>query len=540
MPATNAGYMFTNFMKGYIDGSAQANAQRFERARGLMDIAAKQAEIIDSSDNAQARAYAHKILTDVMQQAEKELKPDQGFFGMIKQVMGKKGKKDAGYQDPHELYGFGQYGMQNAQTPMGGGPVTPTGQPQPPGVATATSPQPQGEQQKQPEMISQMMTPEQVAGGVPKDSGAAGGLATPPPEPLPEQGRQTMIPTLLPRDHPVGSVLPDQATGKGAEKVLVGPDQFDYRIDGVQVSPREYRRFVMGMAERNAGIDIHRKELEATSEQNLKNRTAVFEQDVKFNKQKADMLKNSPWYQGEIASGDPARIKAANDAIAQVENPDLKIPNLSYQIEQVVGPADPKTGQRMRKFMVIDRTTGLPTGKEAMPAIPDPPNADEAITLGLLKEGQAKDPNFTYNDAVLARGKMILDDARTAQKVKQLQLSNAGLENQLNQIKLKVAKLNDNPNRQWINGIYEDTMKVLLSAMKESGGEEDATQTAEAVFNGTIQQMARFGISFDEFLKVNGRDPAQLKEVIKQQYLNQKQASERTPGAGRAVTTGIQ
>jgi hypothetical protein len=164
------------------------------------------------------------------------------------------------------------------------------------------------------------------------------------------------------------------------------------------------------------------------------------------------------------------------------------------------------------------------------------PSGEELATLGLLKEGQAKNANFTYNDAVLARGKMILDDKRTQVRVEQLKLSNAGLENQLNQIKLKVAKLNDNPDRQWINGIYDDVSKLLLTAMKETSTEEDPKKLAEDVFKGTVQQLARYGISFEEFLKVNGRDPAQLIEIQKQQYLKEKSAG---GGAGKPVTKGF-
>jgi hypothetical protein len=72
--------------------------------------------------------------------------------------------------------------------------------------------------------------------------------------------------------------------------------------------------------------------------------------------------------------------------------------------------------------------------------------------------------------------------------------------------------------------------------MKETSTEEDPKKLAEDVFKGTVQQLARYGISFEEFLKVNGRDPAQLIEIQKQQYLKEKSAG---GGAGKPVTKGF-
>jgi hypothetical protein len=565
MPAASAPYLFTNFLKGYMDGTRQRSMDRFEKAKGLMDIAAKQAEIIDTSANPEARAYAHKIMTQAMKDADKSLKPEPGLFTWIGQAFGKKGK-DSDLQDPHDLYkDFMPYGAENKQIP-----VNPEQGGQTPGVSTATAPPPQAPPQASGAApagglqappggagaVPGMMTPNEAA-TVTRQTGqlVAPEVVTPdigtnigPPMgnradigPIPSApelpgARPAMMTVPFPRKAPIGSVVPEQATGKGAEKIMVAPDEFDYRVDGVQVSPREYRRYILGMAERTGEGTIREREREAERAGMMKSRAEMAKQDLELSKQKADNLRNSPWYQGEIASGDPSRVKMAQDAIAEMENPGLKIENATYQIEQIVGNPDPKTGQRMRSFVVIDKRTGLPTGKTAIPDMVETPSGEELATLGLLKEGQAKNANFTYNDAVLARGKMILDDKRTQVRVEQLKLSNAGLENQLNQIKLKVAKLNDNPDRQWINGIYDDVSKLLLTAMKETSTEEDPKKLAEDVFKGTVQQLARYGISFEEFLKVNGRDPAQLIEIQKQQYLKEKSAG---GGAGKPVTKGF-
>jgi hypothetical protein len=560
MPAASAPYLFTNFLKGYMDGTRQRSMDRFEKAKGLMDIAAKQAEIIDTSANPEARAYAHKIMTQAMKDADKSLKPEPGLFSWIGQAFGKKGK-DSDLQDPHELYkDFMPYGAENKQIPVnpepGPGVSTATAPPAgpagtPPGAPPAAPPTqasgapalggPVGlmtppEAATYTSKTGQLVAPESVnnnAAPAPSQGGTE--LAVPPAPELPGQ-RPAMMTVPFPRKAPIGSVAPEQATGKGAEKIMVAPDEFDYRVDGVQVSPREYRRYILGMAERTGEGSIREKEREAERAGLMKTRAEMAKQDLELSKQKAENVRNSPWFQGEMASGDPARVKAVQDAIAEMENPGLKIENASYQIEQIVGNPDPKTGQRMRSFVVIDKRTGLPTGKTAIPDMVETPSGEELATLGLLKEGQAKNPNFTYNEAVLARGKMILDDKRTQVRVEQLKLSNAGLENQLNQIKLKVAKLNDNPDRQWINGIYDDISKLLMQAMKEANTEGDPTKLAEEVYKGTVQQLARYGISFEEFLKVNGRDPAQLIETQKQQYLKEKSAG---GGAGKPVTKGF-
>jgi hypothetical protein len=517
MPEQNAGLLFTHFMKGYMDGSAQANAARLEKAKGLMEIAAKQAEIIDTATNPETRAAAHKIMLDIAGQAEKAMRPDPGFFGIIRQAFGK--NKDASLQDPHELYtkmglidpkAIAPYGTENKVT-IGG---TPQEQSQGPGVATATAQPPSA-----------------------PTGETAGQLPTIPVGPLPAPRPPLTVP--FPRKATPGAVAPEEATGQGPEKIQLGPDQYDYRIDGVQVSPREYRGYIVRMAEQKSQLNMRGKELEQSSAQALKDRALIQKQEAEFDNQKATALKNSEWYKGEIASGDPYRIKAANDQVAMIQNPGLKTDTPSNKIQEIVLPADPSTGQRKRRFMILG-PDGLPTGKLAMPDMDEPPSADEMETLGLLKEGQARNPNYTYQDAVLAKGKLILDDKRTAIKMKQLQLSNAALEQQLNELKLKAAKLQSDPNRTWINGMYEDISKLYLAAVKAEDSGASASEIADTVFKGTVQQLAAYGISFEEFLKVNGRDPAQLKEVIKQQYLKEKQAETGTTSGGKPVTKGIQ
>lgn len=544
--AAGAGLIFTHFMKGYMEGSAQANAARMEKAKGLMDIAAKQAEIIDTSTNPESRAYAHKILTDVMKEAEKAMKPDPGFFGMIRGAFGKKGK-NSDMQDPKDLYKdlLSPYGMESQPASVGGQPGEGGNQPAP-----TEGNQPASTQGNQPSgLASNFVEPgpgtpvskyamySNQPEGQPSQTNELS--AQKPPE-SPMQPRPTMD-VLMPRKTQVGSsaIAPEEVTGRGPEKVQVAPDQFDYRIDGVQVSPREYRGYIVRMAESNANLNARGKQLEQDRALALKDRSDQAAQEILINKQKADNLRKSQWYQGEITSGDPARVKLANDAVAVVENPELKIENPSYFIEQVVGSPDPKTGARKRSFQVIDKRTGMPTGRTAIPDVEEPPDADEFATLGLLKEGQAKDPNFTYHDAVLARGKQVLEDARVAQRVKQLTLGNAAMESQLKQIELKAKQRQSDPNRAWINGIYDDITKVLLASVKADDSIVSAQEAASTVFNGTIQMLSQYGISFEEFLKVNGRDPAQLKETIKKAYLDSKGATGGSTGGGKPVTRGF-
>lgn len=535
--------LFTNFLKGYMDGSRQANQDRMDKARGLMDIAAKQAEIIDTSPNPQARAYAHKTMMQVMQDAEKAIKPDPGFFGWVKGAFGKKGK-DGDLVDPIEQYGLSgiaPYGTESKEMPLSS-------------VANARQASADSTQQAlagaaittglaAPPTTAQ---PQQPPTSRPAETGAlAQGLAPVPTRELPAP-RPPTVAVQFPRRATIGAVPPTEATGKGPEKVQLGPDHYDYRIDGVQVSPREYRGYILRMAERTGDLGIRGRELEQTSAQALKDREAIQKQEQTFTAQKVENLKNSPWYQGEIASGNPERIRAANDALAMIQNPGLKIENPNYEIREVLLPPDQNTGMRRRRFQVVSKQTGLPTGQVAMPDMDEPLDAMGMTIKGLLDEGKTKDPNYTYDRAVGAYGKIILEDQRIAQRVKLMALKDDNLNRKLKEIELKVKEQQADPDRRWVAQAYEDVFRAVLgSARVEQETAASAGEVAEKVFEETAFIMQkRFGVSWEEFLRKNGRDPEALKEQIKQAYLNRLSARQQEGGAagaasGKTITSGL-
>lgn len=407
MPGANAPFLFSKFIEGYMGGSRQANQDRYERAHGLMDYAAQQAKIADSSENPQARALAYKSVKDLMGQANKLLKEDVGMWGMISKLFGKGGKDDL--QDPREQlaglgvapYGYENKSIQHPGTPQGAQAEQPkiAPQDQPAGIASMIS----GAQE--------MPAPKPVEGPVgPMAQAAPAPVQTPVSDTIPygvmPQPRPVTTQVPIQRRTEVGYKHPDEATGKGAERVQLGPELYDLRIDGVSVSPEHYRGFVTRMAER----DIDRKYAAQDREAGLAAQKELATWQVNFEQETRDK-RSQAFAQTEIGrrmqAEDPDQF---NDIMTHMQTgvmpKDRPVTIVTSSIQ------DPATGHRVKR--TVDRRTG----KLVIPDEAEAPSAWDQKVILYIKSGRAR----SVAEAETMLAKEYMRDERVTNALRDLQL----------------------------------------------------------------------------------------------------------------------
>lgn len=479
MPGPGTTGAISGFMQGWMEGSARQREEKMKRATGLMDIATKMANLIDNSDSPEERAVYHKTMMDSMTESQKLMKGGSEW-GFITKLFGGKGKKDQ-LQDPHAiLSGLGAdispYGTQEK----------PMAVQQSPGLATAIAPQ-------------QAATPSTDQAG-----GVSSMISQSQEANLPGQAKPVTMNVPMPRKATPGAVAPDEVTGKGLEKVQLGPGQFDYRIGGLAVAPRDYRAAIL----RTSQADFEDERASARAEE-AANRamehqkewvTWQTEQTDRYNFSRAEKWgKTSPAQ--DLQKKDP---QLYQDTMQFLQF-GVPVRDRSYTLREIDSQPNPVTGRRMRQLYSIDARSGSVHAKIG-DAEEIPPTPHDLAVRPFMTEGRT----FSQAESVWAKSEM--SDNQLSMRLKQLQAERSEemitATQQLN--KLRQQKLEGKADQAWAKQILAIARPLAKAAGQKYNPQTGMiTMDVDASMAALIQIVQFYGnIDWSEFQTLLGKPAA--------------------------------
>ena len=575
MPAASGPYIFSQFIKGYMEGARQSQMDRLTRASNLMQIAQMRAKEIDSAQTEEQRAAAWKEMNEHMDEAEKLMKGSDGMWNTISGIWKKKGGSKKDMVDPYQIPALQQLGIgqtREAKMPMGvmttgqaGTYSANTGQPVPPdkivgsGIAgpltqenlntidaagvpysranvpsTLGGPKPEGPPPP-PEMQATQEANNQAEqkrlGGI---SSAVWGPGQAPEESvlknvqLPAQGITPSIsmPVPLPEKLPAGVVAADQATGKGLEMVRVGSGQTQYHLNGRPITYGEFH-----------GLE---KELFMQRELNKLKYADTSERIEEYKQQ----------LQAQLEMKDKAMEQAALNYRDTVAKYGLPFDAETF-IEIRTGHRDQNPRTYTKKWQdaegnrwesVIDLKTGneFPGSRYQVPA-----TAEDWKT----RQYMLSHPGMTWAQAEALRAEEYMKDEKVKDSLRQAQLANARLTEESKQLANNIKK--EGKTNQNVIKAYTKAMELAKAASRQpyilpdgsinpAGGMVDMDKAMMAA-KGILQ--VEFGINWADVQKAFGgtvpTDSGQGTEAKGNAYLGSfgqgagaNTGTESTPGVG--------
>jgi len=485
--------LFGNFIEGWNQGMQQRTAQKMQKAQSLMNLAQQMASNIDSSMTSEARSMAAKHVQSLMDQAQKEMKPDKSTWDWFRGIFGGKGKDEL--NDPVETLG-----LSNLYSYTGGaGEMKPVEGGAPTQEAKSRLEVPPTEQQSQDVNkdnvpYNREATPKALGG-----TGLAAGVELPttgrtaPPSkifsPIEKEqekwaqakrwGEQWGSP-LAP-----GVVTEDRATGEGLEHVRTKPGNSEYRYNGQPISYGEYHDLLQEQAKQEIGASTR------LTENKLK-----LGQEAAQERMKADVKTEQ-------------NNKLADSYVKWGRQNDMYDPATEQQIRYGVKVDNAQTWTQtyrgadgLRHQVLVNRSTNQPI--EVTDHALEPSAMEQKVLTIMNTEKNADGSPMTYAQAQQQYWQTEAQDADAKRILEKAQLNNTNL---LGQIREKTLK----------GGLNKETIRSAAASLKtaaEKAATNELTGLDQDKFLLAWQDLLTkaLGISWDKVVEAYGGDPLLLDE----------------------------
>jgi hypothetical protein len=501
------GFLFSEFLKGYHQGTVQQSALKMQKASGLMQMAIEQQKAAEGMQNADLAAFARQHAQEYMDEAHKLMTQKSGAWNLIKGLIG--GKK-GGSGGPQPLSGLGAQGT--TMSPE----TAPTTQTQTP---ESQLPRPKG-------TVSESELPQQRPMNVPVSGDMGITIPEPPSQethlPVPEQA-PSALPTLARASNitvsgayekplPPGVIKQNTMVGKGLERVQTSGGNIQTYLEGMPVSDQHAQDFNTYSAQLQLQKGLNKDQADYQAALTLKTEGARLDLEDKHRNERVDALIKTPAML-DIKTKNPLLY----DRIEAQLRAGVALPNQAPVMTKIEH-RDPETHHRILEQQ--DVMTG-----NVYSSIEQPFNTREGQIEDVFNEMKKTKPDATWSQAEAEVGRRNIEKAdtvlaRTKQSIAaskelvNIRRANQKLRDTAAAEKAKGKGITPPTARMYLEGAKKEAAQMALSEQLDPATPEYRKRVEELIPSIITNSKTGLDISWDDFQKtLRGGIPAVTPQV---------------------------